>query len=486
VKWPGTAVVLAGALTLCSPGPAGSDPSKQRLEEVVDPIVARPELRHATWGVEVRSLETGDVLYALNAEKGMRPASTLKLLTTAAALEAFGPDARLLTTVETTARIDGWGRVLGDVWLVGRGDPSLSPRFDDASPLVAFEGLARDLAGAGVTGIVGRLIGHEGTFAGDRRGLDWMREDLWWGYGAEVSALTFHDNAVRVNLRPGEEVGDPAVIHVEPRTHFVEVVSSVLTGPAGTERDVDLQEPPRANHFQISGILPRDREWEGELAVEDPALFAANAFAEVLQARGIPVEGGVSTSSDPLPDDVRTIAAFEGEPLGRLIQEVNKESLNLHAELLLRRLGLHAFSEGTVEKGREAVLIFLEQLGVPLEGFRLKDGSGLSHTNVLTARGLVSLLVAMDRHVQRDVFRASLAVAGQDGTLEERMRGTPAEGRVLAKSGGLQSVSALAGYVTTARGESLAFAAFVNGHVDLQKESSSALDDLAVALATAR
>ena len=434
----------------------------------------------------MRSLESGRTLYERHADKGFRPASTLKLVTTAAALDAFGPEARLNTTVETAGRLDGLGRLLGDVFLVGRGDPGLSGRFGQGSPTAAFEAMADALVEAGVRRIEGRLVGHEGAFGGDRRGADWMLEDLAWGYGAEVSALTFNDNVVHVTLTPGERPGDPAVAEVVPRTSFVEVVSAVVTGAAGTEEDVVLDRPLGSNRAHLSGVLPRGGVWDEEVAVEDPARFAVTVFAEVLQAKGIAVMRGVATSSDPLPADARVLAAHDGVPLARRIEEVNKESQNLHAELLLRLLGQRVLGEGTTEKGLEAVEEFLSRLGVPHAGWGLKDGSGLSHTNVLTPRGLAALLVAMDRHPQAEAFRASLAVAGVDGKLERRMRGTAAEARVMAKSGGMQRVNALAGYVTTESGERLVFAILVNNQVELSTSAKAAIDEIVIALATAR
>jgi D-alanyl-D-alanine carboxypeptidase/D-alanyl-D-alanine-endopeptidase (penicillin-binding protein 4) len=195
---------------------------------------------------------------------------------------------------------------------------------------------------------------------------------------------------------------------------------------------------------------------------------------------------GVATSSDPLPADTRVLAVHEGVSVARRIEEVNKESQNLHAELLLRLLGQRVLGEGTTEKGLEAVEEFLSRLGVPHTGWGLKDGSGLSHTNVLTPRGLAALLVAMDRHPQAAAFRASLAVAGASGKLERRMRGTAAEARVMAKSGGMQRVNTLAGYVTTESGERLVFAILLNNQVELSTSAKDAIDEIVFALATAR
>jgi D-alanyl-D-alanine carboxypeptidase/D-alanyl-D-alanine-endopeptidase (penicillin-binding protein 4) len=447
----GAALIVTTALS------AEADPSKSRLRKTLDRIVERPALAHAFWGIEVRSLSTGKTLYERNADKGFRPASTLKLVTTAAVLDAFGPEARLRTTLETAGRLDGLGRILGDVFLVGRGDPSLSGRFDEGPPTAAFEALADGLVAVGVRRIEGRLVGHEGAFAGERRGADREWEDLLWGYGAEVSALSFNDNVVHVTLGAGERPGEPAVLEVVPRTELV-----------------------------LSGTLPLGGEWEGDVAVEDPALFAATVFRDVLEAKGIPVRGRTVTASEPLPAEARVLVTHEGVPMGRLIGEVNKESENLHAEMLLRLLGRHAAGEGTVERGHEAVERFLEGLGAPHEGWGLRDGSGLSRANIVTPRGLAALLVAMDRHPQAAVFRGSLAVAGVDGTLEERMRGTPAEGRVVGKTGSLRRVDGLAGYVTTVRDDRLAFVVLVNNQVDLSGEARAAIDDVASALATAR
>jgi D-alanyl-D-alanine carboxypeptidase/D-alanyl-D-alanine-endopeptidase (penicillin-binding protein 4) len=167
-------------LVLAAPVLAAADPSAGRLRKAIEPIVSGGELATAFWGIEVRSLESGRTLYALNSGKAFRPASTLKLVTTAAALDAYGPDARIRTTLETAGRLDSLGRILGDVFLVGRGDPNLSARFSPGRPTAAFEAMSEALVAAGVKRIEGRVIGHEGAFVGDRRGSSWTWEDLAW------------------------------------------------------------------------------------------------------------------------------------------------------------------------------------------------------------------------------------------------------------------------------------------------------------------
>jgi D-alanyl-D-alanine carboxypeptidase/D-alanyl-D-alanine-endopeptidase (penicillin-binding protein 4) len=479
--------LAAGMLltTLALSALAAADPSPKRLAREIGRVVARPELASAFWGVEVRSLASGRTLYSLNAARGFRPASTFKLVTTAATLDAFGSAARLRTTVETAARQDVRGRILGDVYLVGAGDPNLSARFSPGHPTAALEAMADQLVSTGVTRIEGRVVGYDGAFSGDSRGHDWTWEDLVWGYGTRVSALCWHDNVVDATLTPGERVSDPAVIDLDPTRPPFELVSSVATAERGADVDVRLAEDDEGR-VQLSGQLPLGAEWKGELAVRDPALYAATAFARVLESRGVHVSGEVVSSREALPEGRRVLAAHESETMAEIIRVVNKESQNLHAEMLLRLLGLRVAGEGSVAQGHQAILGFLERSGVPTDGFELSDGSGLARTDLLTPRGLVALLVAMDRHPAAAAFRDSLPIAGRDGTLEHRMRGSAAEGRVLAKTGTLNLANALAGYVTTVRGERLAFALFVNNNAGRTKQAVAAIDAIAEALASAR
>jgi serine-type D-Ala-D-Ala carboxypeptidase/endopeptidase (penicillin-binding protein 4) len=465
--------------------PAGArDLAPSTLRKPLDGIADRAAFAPASWGIEVRSLRTGKVLYGRNPQKNLRPASTLKLVTTAAALDAFGAEERLRTTVETAARLDGRGRLLGDVYLVGGGDPNLSGRFHQGRVTAAFEALADQLRAGGVRRIEGRLLGHEGLFAGERRGEDWGWGDLVWWYGAEVSALSFNDNCADLEVAPGEREGDPVVVDRVPVSDYYRVLSVATTGPRGAAPALTLQRDLGSNVIRLSGTLPHGAgAWTGSVALEDPARYAATVFKEVLEARGVLVLGEVSTSSAPLPAGRRVVASRDGEPLREVLKAVNKPSQNLHAEMLLRLLGARRKGAGTPEAGHEAVDDFLRRLGVVPQAWDLRDGSGLSRSNVLTAHEMVSLLAAMDRHPQAAAFRDSLPVAGVDGTLRNRLKGPPAEGRVLAKTGTLRHVNALAGYVTTRSGERLAFYAAVNNLTASPSHGVGALDDIARYLA---
>ncbi|MFI4942813.1 MAG: D-alanyl-D-alanine carboxypeptidase/D-alanyl-D-alanine-endopeptidase, partial [Burkholderiales bacterium] len=345
-------VLLLGTAVL-----AGAEPSAGTLKKAIEPIVSSGELAAAFWGIEVRSLESGRTLYALNSGKAFRPASTLKLVTTAAALDAYGPDARIRTTLETAGRLDSLGRILGDVFLVGRGDPNLSARFSPGHPAAAFEAMSEALVAAGVKRIEGRVIGHEGAFVGDRRGSSWTWEDLAWGYGTEVSALSYADNLVEAELAPGERLSDPAVLKLVPDSGCLNVVSTVSTMEARPLYDeVTLLREPGSNDVRFTGRLPLGGGWNGRLAVADPASCTAAVFAAVLEAKGIAIASGVTTSRDALPAGARVLAAYDGLPMAEMVKVVNKESQNLHAEMLLRLVGLKQNGEGSVEKGALAAL----------------------------------------------------------------------------------------------------------------------------------
>jgi D-alanyl-D-alanine carboxypeptidase/D-alanyl-D-alanine-endopeptidase (penicillin-binding protein 4) len=473
--------ILLATAPATAPAPAARATPLQRS---IDAVLDRPALAPAFWGVEVRDVRSGRVLYARNAEKNLKPASTLKIVTTAAALDAFGPQERLRTTVETSGRIDALGRVVGDVYLVGGGDPNLSGRFHDDRPTAPFEELAGQLVAAGVRRIEGRLIGHEGLFAGERRGEDWSWGDLVWCYGAEVSALSFNDNCVDLEVAAGEREGDAAVVKASPPSDYYRIVSSVVTAGRGAAGELRVERNLGSSVIRISGTHAIGQPaWTGSVALENPALYAATVFGEVLAARGIAFSSILGTSSEPLPEPRRVLAVIQSQPMSELIKVVNKESQNLHTETLLRLLGARRERVGTLESGRAAVDDFLQRMGVEAESWSLQDASGLSRSDLLTPHGMATLLVAMDRHPHAAFFRESLAVAGEDGTLENRMRGTPAEGRVQAKTGSIRNVNGLAGYVTTRRGQRLAFYAVANHHTAGSAEATAAIDALMSLLA---
>lgn len=456
-----------------------------RLARSIDAILAREVFRPALVAIDIRDLETGKVLYERNAGQNVKPASTMKLFTTAAILDAEGPgDGAGATTLETTGRLDGFGRVLGDLYLIGRGDPNLSDRFEWRSEKSPFDQMAKDVREAGITRIEGRVIGYDGLFTDESVPDGWTADDLVWSYGAEVSALSAFDNTLRLRLEPGELDGDPSRLTAHPVTSFLEIENRVVTSPGGTKADITLTRGLGSRLVVIEGSLPRlGPAWTGGVAVPEPTLFAATLLTEALVRQGITLRGTAAASRHPLPSSLRPLASVRGPAVAEQIRVINKESQNLHAETLLRRTGLAAYKDASVEASLRARASFLKAQGVRFEDNAMYDGSGLSRSDLVSARSLVDLLAAMHRHPHAKVFRDSLPVGGVDGTLKRRMVGTSATGRVFAKTGSLSHVNALAGYIDSVSGRRLVFSIIVNHHTRPSKEATEAVDAICALLA---
>src|SRR5215831_12857167 len=280
--------------------PAADSEEKKRLAKDIAAILEQPPLDRAHWGIDVVDLETGKTLYAQNAEQLFLPASNTKLFTTAAALAIAGPDYRFRTTVEAEGRIDGHGRLLGDLAIMGRGDPNISGR---ALPYALktqrtlphtqiLEEMADQVARSGLKIVDGDLIGDDTYYAFERYAEGWALDDLQWVDGAPVSALTFNDNVVFVNILPGEQPGDKALITVEPETGYYELDNRVVTSVAGVTKRVGIHRDPGSKKIVLWGSLPvGDAGMKEPLAIEDPAEFVAQLFRTLLERRGIVVHG---------------------------------------------------------------------------------------------------------------------------------------------------------------------------------------------------
>lgn len=478
-----SATALALALGIPSHAAAGP-PSRGPLKSKLDRIISRPAFAHALWGIQVRDLRSGKVLYSLNDDVSLTPASTLKLATTAAALDAYGPTATITTTVETAGRLDDAGRVLGDVFLVGRGDPMIWGT-SEVTPVTGFDRLADALAVAGVKRIEGRLVGQEAAFTGSRRAVEWGWGDLMWYYGADVSALVFNNSAVHLKVAPGERVGDPVSLDRNPRSAYYQVIVTATTAAPDSKPDLIVDRPLGSNVVHVGGTLPQGAAPENLfVSMEDPARFATTVFGETLEAHGIRVRGPIETSSATLPEATRVLATLTSPPVSEIVRQVNQPSHNLRAEMLLRLVGLRVRGEGSAQAGLAAVTDFLTRQGVGLEGWALHDGCGMADSNLVTASGLATLLTSMSRHPSAAAFSDSLALAGVDGTLKHRFLGTSSEGRLRAKSGAIRQTHTLAGYASGRRGETVVFAILLNHFGGDSAVAYGAINDICDAIVT--
>ena len=273
---------------------------KKDLTKEITAILEQPPLNRAHWGVDVVDLETGKALYSQNSDQLFLPASNAKLFTTAAALAIAGPNYRFRTTVEAEGKVDDNGRLLGDLVIVGRGDPNISGRVlpyalkTQRTPphTQILEEMADQVARNGLKIVDGDLIGDDTFYAFERYAEGWAWDDLQWIDGAPVSALTFNDNVVFVNVLPGEHPGDKAVITVEPETNYYELDNRVVTSSAGVTKRVGIHRDPGSKTIVLWGSLPLgDAGMKEPMSIEDPAEFVAQLFRTMLERRGITIRG---------------------------------------------------------------------------------------------------------------------------------------------------------------------------------------------------
>ncbi len=498
-------VVFVAVLLCVQLASAAPKPKKQKespsMRARIEKILEQPDVARGFWGIEAVSLATGRTLFTYNADKLFTPASNTKLFTTAAAMALIGADYKFRTTVETTGSLDRYGRLSGDVVVVGRGDPNLSGRVlpytahpqpvPGTTPVHVLEELADQVVQKGVRFVDGDVVGDDSFFAFQRYGEGWAQEDMSREWGAPVSALTINDNVQFVSIMPGDRPGEKAFISITPFPDYYQLDNRIMTTPAGTgPRNVTIGREPGSKLLTLWGTIPADDPgFHESLAIDDPADFVARLFRTMLEQRGVTIYGRArakhlelanlstftvtATASAGGGDIPRgappavpalVLGTYTSQPLIQDLSVINKISQNLHAELMLRLLGREKGTAGTIEAGSEVVRGFLSQADIRSDEYVFFDGSGLSRQNLVTPHAIVKLLLYVDKQPWGAQFADTLPVGGTDGTLAERFRTTVAAGRVQGKTGSLDHVNALSGYATTGTGDRIAFSVMCNNH----------------------
>jgi D-alanyl-D-alanine carboxypeptidase/D-alanyl-D-alanine-endopeptidase (penicillin-binding protein 4) len=444
---------------------AGAGPLPQdSLAADLDRIFDDPALERATVAVRIQSLSDGAVLYARNAGKHVVPGSNMKIVTMAAAAERLGWDYRYRTTLEAAGNVAD-GTLTGDLVVTGAGDPSIGSQ--DARSSLIFLGWADALRQAGFRRVHGRLIGDDNAFDDDARGAGWAWDNLTAGYAAPAGALSYNENVTVVRIAPGAIEDGTATVTLTPPGAPFDLTAAVVTGPAGSEPDVVVRRELGSKLLTVAGRVPAGGDpVVRTTSIENPTRYFVGGLAAALAERGIVVTGGawdIDDIDDPPVAARRTIATRESLPLSSLGGYFMKDSQNFYGEMFLKTLGLEAAGEGTAENGRRAVREVLADWGVPADAIVMYDGSGLSRYDYVTADAIVTLL----EHVWNDErlrgpFVAALPVGGRDGTLASRMKAPAMVGRVQAKTGTLNHVRALSGYLTGAPGRTFVFSMIAN------------------------
>ena len=471
-----TLVAPTGSAAAISPSAALPE-----LQSKIRARLSRPDVRRGRIGIKAVSLSTGRVLYEENAEQYFMPASNMKNFTVAAALERLTPDFRFITTVLAPQKPAADGTVTGDLTIVGRGDVSFAAAFNGGDYFKALDALADKIVAAGVKRVTGGLIGDESYFRGSPLPMGWEWDDLQWYYGAEVSALPINDNVIEVSISPGP-VGYPCTVRIGPFNPVVRITNLCTTGRAGSRRTLGVNKTLGQNALTITGSLPAGDGFSEPIAVSHPAEMFISLLKQRLEAKGLSFGGRARvTDQEPNPADAPLVEITRSESvsLSQIAARTMKVSQNMYTETLLWTLGEEmrrrnpagsspdAFRQDSSVLGLGEMRTFLGGIGIPSDGIVQYDGSGLSRHNLVTPAAVTRLYTYMGKESRySSAWRETLTIGGVDGTLRNRFKGTRAAGNIRGKTGTLDQVSALSGYLTTAAGEQIVVSIIVNGVVD--------------------
>ena len=523
-------------------GPRKADRGKM-LGREIGALLADPAVARDHWGIAVTAMD-GTPIYLLNEGQLFQPASNTKLYTTATAMALLGPTTTFETKIVARGVFGGAKTLTGDLILVGAGDANLSGReipyvapalrpkpaagaaaLPVTNPLRYLEAMADQVAATGLKVANGDVVGDDTLFPWEPYAQDWSIDDTVWGYGAPVSALTINDNQIKVTVTPGAAAGSPATVVVDPAVpSYYTLDVSVTTGAAKSGSHVQMERALGSKVLRVYGSIAVDAQPdEEEVAISDPAEYAAVALKGMLEARGIVVtgkarakhrvsfdekgfmermkepgqeravvtggiEGGACLMAPPpMPGtEVKLLSLHSSPTLADDVTVTNKVSQNLHAELWLHHLGRRVFcGDGSTVAGAKLVRAFLENVGIDKDDFVFFDGSGLSGHDLVTPRATARLLQYASTQPWFADWKKSLPVGGEDGSLVERFGKAPLKDHVFAKTGTLGEARALSGYVECASGKTVIFSIMVGNHMPQTSKDREAMDKIVAAIAAA-
>ena len=484
-----------------APAPAAAPtPARTALRQFIDSLVDIPEFRSTNWGLLVVDPGRGETLYSRNADKLFMPASNMKLLTGATALTQLGADYRWSTTVFARGPVRD-GILTGDLIVGGNGDPSVSAHMQKGDALMPLRAMADSLRARGITQVRGRLVAAPSPFPDAPLGFGWSWDDLDEAYSAGIDALYFNEGFTEVVVFGGARAGDAVRVMTRPASTYPKLIVRARTSAplaarataADTSASRAIVAGQDSSHtgIGVDGTIAAGDSMVIEIAFRDQRAAYLAAFREALASRGVTID---ETARYSIAEASAVGSGWKAESLftqrSPTLREVlpffEKPSQNQIGEILYKTLALEKTGVGRADSASRVVSRQLLAWGAEPDGFAVRDGSGLSRHDYVSPRTIVRVLAAMQKSPDFRLFYDALPIAGVDGTIRSRMKGTPAQGNVHAKTGTLDKARSLSGYVTTADGRVLLFSALCNNYVVPTRRVDMVTDALGVKLASMR
>lgn len=454
------------SLLLCLLGFGWSLSAQGNWQKAADRLAALPALKHGSISLCVIDVASGKTVAEVTPDLSLKPASNLKVLTTGSALALLGPDFRFSTALQYDGTINKSGVLEGNLYLYGDGDPTLgSPLLQAATgPAETLRLFRLAVQRAGVRQLKGKVISDASAFGSQAYIRTWQWEDMGNYYAAGAWSLNWHENLHELHFEQSAEGRQPRITGTDPVVPGLSFKNEVISGSPRSGDNAYIFGAPYQMERYVRGSIPAGKgTFTIKGALPDPPLLFAQTFSQALARVGIPV-GGADKQFTPSAQKRTTLYTHYSPVLSTIVERTNMKSVNLYCEAMLRTIGWKKSQNGSPEAGHQVIQDYWEGRGLNWEGVFLDDGSGLSEGNAVPARFLAAFMrkMAVGPADVFEAFESSLPVAGRNGSLEYTLKGTAAEGRLLAKTGTLERVRALTGYATTSSGKRLAFSVIVN------------------------